>query len=164
MMATTQFERLIAMLSQGQVEFVLIGGLAAIAHGSAYVTYDVDVCYGRTPENIARLCKALEPHHPCLRGAPPGLPFRFDPATVQSGLNFTLTTDIGDLDLFGQVTGLGGLDQVAAVSEVMELFGFSVRVLSLEGLIGAKKATGRQKDLRVVPELEALLELRKRGR
>jgi predicted nucleotidyltransferase len=162
-MSTTQFERLIAVLSQGQVEFVLIGGLAAIAHGSAHMTYDVDVCYRRTAENIARLCEALEPYHPYLRGAPPGLPFRLDLATVQSGLNFTLTTDIGDLDLFGQVTGLGGCDEVAAISEVMELFGFSVRVLSLEGLIGAKTAAGRQKDLLALPELEALLELRKRG-
>jgi hypothetical protein len=161
-MSTTQIERLIAALGQGQVEFVLIGGLAAIAHGSAHLTYDVDVCYRRTPENIRRLCNALEPYHPYLRGAPPGLPFSFDPPTVESGSNFTLTTDIGDLDLLGEVMGLGDFDQVAAASEVMDVFGFSVRVLSLEGLIRSKKAVGRSKDLLIVPELEELLKLKRR--
>ncbi len=161
-MSATQFERLISRLSQGQVEFVLIGGLAATLHGSAYVTYDVDVCYSRAPENIKRLCNALEPIHPYLRGAPRDLPFRVDPPTIQSGLNFTLTTDVGDLDLLGEVSGLGGFDQVAAASERMQLFGFTIFVLSLEGLVRAKKAAGRRKDLLVIPELEALLEMKKR--
>jgi predicted nucleotidyltransferase len=162
-MSATQIERLVRVLSQPQVSFVLIGGLAAIAHGSAYLTYDVDVCYQRTPENLRRLCDALEPVHPYLRGAPPGLPFRLDPRTIESGLNFTLITDLGDLDLLGEVTGLGTFDRVAEASETMELFGFPVRVLSLEGLIRSKKAAGRQKDLNALPELEALLELKRRG-
>ncbi len=156
----TQIEELIAVLSEKRVAFVLIGGLAANARGSAQLTFDVDVCYERTPDNIQRLCNALEPFHPYLRGAPTGLPFRFDPPTVIAGLNFTLVTDLGDLDLLGEVSGLGKFDQVVAASEKMELFGFAVWVLSLEGLIHSKKAAGRPKDLNALPELEALLVLR----
>ena len=161
-MATTQIERLIALLGQNQVSYVLIGGLAANAHGSASLTYDIDLCYERTPENIRRLCLALESYHLYLRGAPSGLPFYFDLSTVSAGMNFTLTTDLGDLDLLGEVAGLGSFDQVALVSERMELFGYSVNVLSLEGLIRAKKAAGRPKDLNALPELEALLALKNR--
>jgi hypothetical protein len=81
---------------------------------------------------------------------------------VLSGLNFTLDTDIGALDLLGEIPPWGEFRDVAAHSEVADLFGYQVRVLSLEALIQAKRAAGRPKDLLVIPELEALLELRKR--
>ncbi|MBI3359516.1 MAG: nucleotidyltransferase [Chloroflexi bacterium] len=161
-MTTTNFQRLIGLLSEAEVEFVVIGGLAAIVHGSAHVTYDVDVCYHRSPANVERLCRALVVIRPTLRGAPRDIPFRFDPPTVLAGLNFTLDTDIGALDLLGEVLPLGEFPQVAEHSEEAELFGHRVRVLSLEGLIRAKRAAGRNKDLLVVPELEALLEMKKR--
>ena len=73
----TDFERLLAALTHADVEFIIIGGFAATAHGSAHVTVDLDVVYGRTAGNIGRLARALEPLRPYLRGAPPGLPFRF---------------------------------------------------------------------------------------
>jgi len=161
-MSQTQIERLLDILVQGKVEFVVIGGWAAIAHGSAYLTFDTDFCYSRSSENIRRLCGALDTLHPYLRGVEKGLPFRFDFKTVESGLNFTLVTDLGDVDLLGEVAGLGSFDRVADDSEKMELFGFQVRVLTLEALIRAKRAAGRPKDLNALPELEALLELKKR--
>ena len=102
-MTATRFEELVHLLFAQDVEFVLVGGLAAVIHGSAYVTYDVDVSYGRSGTNIERLCTALAPVHPTLRGAPPGLPFRLDPPTVAAGLNFTLDTDLGALDLLGEM-------------------------------------------------------------
>ena len=74
-------------------------GVAATIHGSARVTQDLDIVYARTPENFARLVAALAPHAPYLRGAPPGLPFRWDAETIRRGLNFTLTTTLGDVDL-----------------------------------------------------------------
>jgi predicted nucleotidyltransferase len=156
----TQLEALVGLLADGGVEFVVVGGLAAVVHGSAYVTHDVDVCYGRSATNVDRLCKALAPLHPTLRGAPPGLPFRVDPPTVAAGLNFTLDTDLGALDL-GEVQGLGTYAQVVEHSEVVRLFGRSVQVLTLEALILAKRAAGRRKDLLLLPELEALLDLKK---
>jgi hypothetical protein len=76
-------------------------------------------------------------------------------------MNFTLTTDVGDVDILGEVTGMGDYQKVEAFSEEMEIFGVNCKVLTLEGLIKAKRAVGRAKDLRILPELEALLELRK---
>lgn len=160
-MTATQLEALVRLLADGDVDFVVVGGLAAVVHGSAYVTHDVDVCYGRSATNVDRLCGALARAHPTLRGAPQGLPFRLDPPTVAAGLNFTLDTDLGALDILGEVQGLGAYPQVAEHSETVDLFGRSVRVLTLEALIRAKRAAGRRKDLLLIPELEALLELRK---
>ena len=81
---------LLAALVDGGVDFVLIGGMAGVAHGSSRVTVDIDVVYGRSPANIERLAAALAPLAPTLRGAPPGLPFTFNAATIRAGLNFTL--------------------------------------------------------------------------
>lgn len=145
------------------VEFVIIGGVAAQAHGSARVTQDLDICYNRTDENLRRLVRALSPFEPYLRGAPPGLPFSFSAATLRAGLNFTLTTTIGDIDLLGEVTGGGGYDQVAAHSDEIDAFGFATRIISLPWLIHVKRAAGRPKDLEVIAELEALEEEIERG-
>jgi hypothetical protein len=154
---------ILQLLNTHRVEFVVIGGLAMISHGSAYVTKDVDVCYSRSPENIAALAAACASIHPYLRGAPPGLPFRFDPPTIQAGLNFTLATELGDIDLLGEVSGIGTYDKVVAMSEEKEIYGLRVRILSLEGLIAAKKAAGRTKDKLHLLELEELKKMRDEG-
>jgi predicted nucleotidyltransferase len=156
-----EFERLLQTLHAARVKFVLIGGLAAVAHGTATLTGDVDICYARDQENLERLAQALAPFHPRLRGAPPDLPFRLDPPTLRAGLNFTLTTDLADLDLLGEVLGLGTYDAVHAASEEIEVYGLPCAVLTLEGLIRAKRAAGRPKDLRALHELEALLALKR---
>jgi hypothetical protein len=152
----TDFARLLQGLTTGQVEFIIIGGFAATAHGSAYVTVDLDAVYRRTPENMLRLARALEPLSPYLRGAPPGLPFRFDAATIERGLNFTLTTSAGDLDLLGETAGGGTYDALLPHSEVRELLGLECRFVTLEMLIRLKRAAGRPRDLERVAELEAL--------
>ena len=104
------FPRLLQCVTSGGVEFIIIGGFAATAHGSALVTFDLDLVYRRTPENLQRLAKSLEPLSPSLRGAPPGLPFRFDVSTIERGLNFALSTTAGDLDLSGEAAGGGTYD------------------------------------------------------
>jgi Nucleotidyl transferase of unknown function (DUF2204) len=86
----TQIESILTRLAQAGVDFVVIGGVAGLAHGSARVTFDVDICYKRTPENIRRFCDTPAPLHPRLRGAPEGLPFCLDPETVKAGLNSLL--------------------------------------------------------------------------
>jgi predicted nucleotidyltransferase len=154
------FRALLPLLVSHHVRFIVIGGGAAIAHGAARATYDVDVVYARDPQNLRNLAAALQPHRPYLRGAPPGLPFRWDEQTIQSGLNFTLTTDLGDLDLLGEVTGGGTYDQLLAASEEMEAFGVRCRFVTLEKLIQLKRAAGRPKDLEAIAELQALLEER----
>lgn len=81
-----------------------------VAHGSAHATFDIDFCYRRSMENIEKLSSALEPFHPRLRGAPKDLPFKFDGKTIKAELNFTLTTDLGDINFAGEVSGLGAFD------------------------------------------------------
>src|SRR5579859_2660197 len=107
------FEAALKALSERGVNFVVIGGYAATLHGSAYLTRDLDICYERTPENMERLVSALRPYHPRLRGAPEGLPFLFDVQTLSNGMNFTLATDLGDIDLLGHLSGLGEFPAVA---------------------------------------------------
>jgi predicted nucleotidyltransferase len=153
----TDFGRLLAALASHQVEFVIIGGLAVITHGHVRATADVDVCYARSPENHRRLVAALAPLHPRLRGAPPELPFVWDERTLKNGLNFTLTTDLGDIDLLGEVTGVGGYANLALSAEELDLYGQRLRLIDLDTLITAKAATGRAKDLL---DLEALRQLR----
>ncbi len=150
---------ILRQLHQRGVEYVLIGGLAMIAHGSAYVTNDLDVCYERSKASVAKLAAAMAPLHPYLRGAPPGLPFRFDAPTIQAGLNFTLTTDYGDVDFLGEVRGIGFYPAVFQQSIPKMMFGMEVRVLSLDGLIASKKAAGRTKDRLHLLELEELKKL-----
>ena len=151
-------KKLITRLVNNQVEFVVIGGVAATVHGSAYVTYDLDICYSRDAENLARMATALAPYHPRLRDIPDDLPFFWDQRTLHRGLNFTLKTDLGDIDLLGEVAGIGDFEQVLASSIWVELFGVECAVLSLEALIKAKRAADRPKDHLILPELEALLE------
>ncbi|HUY14741.1 MAG TPA: hypothetical protein VMX16_14105 [Terriglobia bacterium] len=154
-----EFARTLEVLRDADVDFVVIGGVAHTAHGGAHLTYDLDICYDRSPANIQRLAKALESHHPRLRDVPEAVPFHSDAAAISRGMNFTLTTDLGDLDLFGEVAGLGTYAHVLAFSSAIELLSRPCQVLSVEGLVRAKRAAGRPKDLLVLPELEALLEM-----
>ncbi len=156
----TDFAGLVRVLVQGGVEFILVGGAAATAHGSARLTVDVDVVYGRSRENIARLAAALTPFAPYLRGAPPGLPFRLDADTIRRGLNFTLTTTLGALDLLGEIAGGGTYETLLPHSDALSVFGVECRCLDLDALIRAKRAAGRPKDLEAIAELEAIRESR----
>jgi hypothetical protein len=131
-------------------------GIAAIAHGSARFTFDLGIVYSREPDNIVRLVAALAPLSPRLRGAPEGLPFRLDARTITSGLNFTLSTDAGPIDLLGEVTGGGGYTQLAPHSQTASVFGTTCRVVSLDTLIRLKRAAGRPADLLAIAELELL--------
>jgi predicted nucleotidyltransferase len=154
----TDFAALLRTLARHGVEFILVGGVAAVAHGSARLTQDLDVVYRRDPQNHKRLVAALAPLDPYLRGAPPGLPFRWDARTIEAGLNFTLKTALGDIDLLGEITGGGSYDDLAAHCITIRVFGIECRCLDLPALIRVKRAAGRPKDLEAVAELEALAE------
>lgn len=145
-----------ARLNESGVEYIVIGGVAATAHGSTRLTLDLDILYSRDPENLSRIVQALGELSPYLRGAPPGLPFRWDAKTLQSGLNFTLTTDRGEIDLLGEVAGVGTYQQALPNSVEMAAFGQPLRCLSLEQLLAAKRAAGRPKDFEVIAELEEI--------
>jgi predicted nucleotidyltransferase len=152
------YQRLLSALVEAKVEFVVIGGVAATLHGSARLTADLDIVYGRSKENIRRMVAALGPLTPYLRGAPKGLPFHLDVETVRAGLNFTLTTDAGPLDLLGEIAGGFDYGVLRKRSIVVELFGLRCRLIDLDALIESKMAAGRPKDLEVIAELEAIRE------
>jgi hypothetical protein len=158
----TGIERLLGALSDAGVEFILIGGVAARAHGSARITQDVDISYSRSIENLRLIVKALAPFSPYLRGAPRGLPFEWSVATLKAGLNFALTTSAGDIDLLGEIVGGGRYDDLAPHAITVTIFGHETLLLDLPWLIQVKRAAGRPKDLEVIAELEVLLEERDR--
>ena len=151
-------EPILKSLTSSEVDFVIVGGVAITTHGSAYLTRDLDLCYSRTSKNLKKIVAALSEFEPRFRGFPENLPFVFDVSTLRNGTNFTFVTKIGDVDLLGEVAGVGNYKEVLENSEYKDLFGLQVRVLTLEGLIKAKRAAGRTKDLLVLPELEALRE------
>lgn len=158
----TDFRGLLAALRTAKVDFIVVGGVAATVHGSAHLTDDVDVVYSRDPANVARLVKGLAALHPYPRGAPPGLPFRWDERTIHAGLNFTLATDLGDLDLLGEISGGGRYEDLLPHAVQVGLFGQPVLVLDLATLIRTKRAAGRPKDFEAVAELEAIEEEKRR--
>ena len=159
---STDFARLLQVLGTGGVDFIIVGGLAATIHGAARATYDIDVVYSRTSDNMARLVATLAPLQPYLRGAPPGLPFSWSVETLSKGLNFTLTTTAGDLDLLGEITYGGTYEALLPDTEIVSVLGIECRCLSLDRLIQVKRAAGRVKDLEAIAELEAIREERNR--
>lgn len=154
----TNFAAIFARLAEANVDYILVGGVAANAHGSARVTTDIDLLYSRTAGNLARVVEALAPINPYLRGAPPGLPFEWSVETLRAGLNFTLTTTYGAIDLLGEITGGGTYEDLLPRSTSYKVFSHDVWILDLPWLIKVKRAAGRPKDLEVIAELEVLLE------
>ena len=150
-------KKAITILASHDVDFVVIGGVALSLHSAAYVTYDIDVCFSRTRDNLEKIAVALAPFHPRLRGFPKDLPFVWDAGTLANGTLFTLDTDLGDFDLLGEVGGVGAYDEVLAVSSKWDIYGYQVNVLSVDGLIRAKENAKREKD---VPGLKILYALR----
>lgn len=155
-----EFEKLIQALADTNVRFVLIGGLAMVAHGSAHVTSDVDLGYSREAHNLAAVVNALSRMRPRLRvGEDDELPFLWEERTLHSGLNFTLRTDSGDIDLLGDIPGVASFEELWERSLVMSLADREIHVASLNDLISMKSAAGRPRDLLHLNELLALSKL-----
>jgi hypothetical protein len=147
----------IRVLQKHGVRFVVIGGLAGRLWGSPSITNDLDICYARDRQNLARLAAALKELKARLRGVPPNIPFLLDARTLEAGDHFTLETRAGNLDLLGFPAGSGGFDPLLRTSAEMEITrGLRVRVASVEDLIKMKRAAGRPKDLIEVEILSAL--------
>ncbi len=155
---------MITRLVEADVAFVVIGGLAARAHGSVRITEDLDVCYDPTPENVRRLAGELGGWNAYLRNVDPGLPWTMDERAFRDTPVMTLITDHGAIDVMDRVEGVGDYAKVHAASVAVAADQVTFRALDLPGLLKAKRATGRPKDRDQIPELEALLELRRRTR
>ncbi|HWE95470.1 MAG TPA: hypothetical protein VG269_15995 [Tepidisphaeraceae bacterium] len=154
----THFDELLRVLANADVEFIVIGGVAASAHGAARTTLDLDVVYRRTAENLARIIAAFATHQPYPRGAPPGLPFKWDVRMLQHGTNFTLTTTLGYIDLLGEIAGGGSYDQLLPHTLRLDVLGTQCLCIDLGTLIQVKAAAGRPKDFEAISELQAILE------
>jgi hypothetical protein len=148
---------ILRVLDSHRVRYVVIGGIAAAAHGSPSVTVDLDICYARDRENLARLAEALKAMNARLRGAPEDVPFLLDAKTLEMGDHFTFATDYGSFDCLGTPAGIGSFDALASGAEWVDFDGLRVLIASLNDLIQMKRASGRPKD-RV--ELEILGALR----
>jgi len=146
----------VQILAKAEVEFVIVGGLALRSHGSGYLTQDLDICYSRERSNLERIADALKPLNPRPRGLADDLPFVWDWTTLNHGTNFTFKTSLCDIDLLGEVAGVGSYVEVLNESIVVDLEGFPVRVLSIDALIKAKETAGRPKDAAGLNELYAL--------
>lgn len=152
--------RLLRALVDGQVDFVVIGGVAAVLHGSARNTFDLDICFASDPSNLEALGAALVGLEARLRGVSEPVPFVPDAAALKRVDVLTLTTTAGDLDVLRVPTGAPRYDVLRGHADHYDVGGFEVRVASVEDLIAMKSAAGRSKDLTDVEELEAILRLR----
>ena len=154
-----EFVNVLAALHSAGARYVLIGGLAMVSHGSAYITQDIDIFFARDQENREAVVRALSPYHPHLRGAPEDIPFFFDARALRDIMALTLTTDMGAVDIMSEVAGAESFDAVWQRSVEMEIADVPVHVCSLDDLIAMKRAANRPKDQLHVMELEALQRL-----
>jgi predicted nucleotidyltransferase len=148
--------QMVEELARREIRFVLVGGLAAIAHGSAYNTDDLDICYDTAEDNVQRLLRLLKEWDAYPRGWEAGLPWHLDLRTFRTTPVLTLRTREGDIDLLDRVDGVGDYASCLAASKPVALGTDQVRVINLDMLIKAKKAAGRRKDREKIIELEAL--------
>jgi transcriptional regulator with XRE-family HTH domain len=155
---------LLDALDRNEVEFVVIGGVAGLAHGSSYPTYDLDIAYSRDPKNLDRMASALREIGVELRGvrgAPANLPFQVDAQALEAGTNFTFITEFGEFDILGRVDGIRGFEDLRAHAETHGVGGIPVKVASLNHLIGMKRRVDRPKDQMMVEEYVAMERLRR---
>ncbi len=148
---------MLTLLVDAGVRFVVIGGVAAIAHGGSTFTRDLDVLIAFDEGTVARLLSALKDHDPRAALDPTRRPIPSDPKALVGFRNLYVSTSLGRLDLLGE-TPVGDYAQLAERSVSMVLAGVPVQVIALDDLIGIKRALGRPKDLLVATELEAIRE------
>jgi predicted nucleotidyltransferase len=145
------------------VDFVVIGGYAAIAHGSVQITRDLDICYSDDQANLDALGRALVELDASLRGVAEDVPFVPDGAALRRTRVLTLDTAEGPLDILADPAGTPSYEVLRKRAIEVPVEGVTVRVASLKDLLAMKRASGRPRDLLAVEELEAIARL-ERGR
>jgi hypothetical protein len=149
---------LLKCLSEYHVEYVLVGGMACVIHGSQMVTQDVDICAPLTPENMSGLLAALAGVHPRFRTTRDLRPLPNNAEDLKGFKNLYLITDMGQLDVLSEISGIGGYDEVERHTIQVDLEGTPCRVLDLDTLIIAKSAMNSPKDRQAVIELTVIRE------
>ena len=156
-------EELLRRLVRADVAFVIVGGFAAVVHGSTSVTFDLDVCCDFGEANLMRLGQALSDLDPVHRMTPQKIPLEITPQFCRGLRNLYLSTSCGQLDCLSEVRGVGGFAEVLRHSEPVTLSWGVCRVLGIETLIEAKRAMGRPRDREAVVQLEGIRERRNSG-
>jgi predicted nucleotidyltransferase len=159
----TELNRLLQRLCEAELDFVIVGGFAAMLHGSALLTRDLDVCVVLSAENLARLRDTFRALHPTHRQSAQRLSFLDNPDPGTALENLYLQTDLGPIDFLGSIAGVGSYAQVRANAIEVELFGHRVRVIAVADLIASKRAMSRDKDRLALKELLAIVEKGQRG-
>lgn len=143
-------------LNQHEVEYVLVGGMAGVLYGSSLVTEDVDVCTPFEPKNLAKIVSALGDLNPRHRTNPNHPPMALKAVDLAGFKNLYLITDLGQIDLLSEISGVGGYPEVSRHSIAANLRDLVCKVLDIDSLIRARRAVGRPKDLQAVAELEVI--------
>lgn len=155
--------QLLQRLCDAEIDFVIVGGFAALLHGSTLVTRDLDLCAVLSRVEVAKLRDALRDLNPRPRLTSQKLSFLSNPDPDVDVRNLYLETELGTVDILSSILGVGDFDRVREGAIEIELFGRRCRVISLENLIHAKEALGREKDLLAVKELRAIREKLKKS-
>jgi hypothetical protein len=134
------------------VDYVVIGGLAGLAQGSNYPTFDLDIAYSRETANLDRLVEVLQRIDVTLTNAPSDLPFQVDRRTLENGSNFTFDTKYGRFDILGHVPGIRSFEELRRAAEPGVIDGEQTRVASIDHLIAMKRAANRPKDRNMLEE------------
>jgi precorrin-2 methylase len=153
-MTTYSFGRILELLEQHGVEYVVVGGVAAVLQGAPVTTFDIDALVEVDPANVDRLVKVLAELDARYREQAHLRPTRDD---LSAGGHLLLMTNSGPFDVLGFISGGKRYEDVADSAVPLTVGNLSIRVLPLRALIDEKKALGREKDLAVVKLLEAVL-------
>lgn len=151
-----KLQSLLKFLVTSPLDFVLVGGFAAVVHGCSQTTRDVDICLILLPEQIQQLRDVLSPLHPKHRMLPDKPSFLSFPVDLADIKNLHLETDLGVLDIISHVAAVGSYYDVLKNADEIELYGGRCHLISIDDLIKCKKTLGGHRDLAVVEELEAI--------
>jgi hypothetical protein len=151
-------QALLTRLKDSGLEFVVIGGVCVVYHGAPLATFDLDICCPFGEENVRRIESAVKDLHPVHRLTANKLPLEMTRSSFGELKNLYLQTDLGKLDCLSEVAGVGHFEAVLKQSVLANFSYGKFRFLSLDALIAAKKAVGRERDLDAVRRLLAIKE------
>jgi hypothetical protein len=154
------FFNLLERLVNAGVDFVIIGGFAGVVHGCTYVTQDIDICCDFRPSTLFCIQKAISDINPVHRMTPSRKKLELTEQTCSQFKNLYLDTDIGQLDCLSFIDGLGDYSEVKRESELIEVEGMKMSVLSVDALIKTKKSMNRLRDKEALLQLEAIKKLK----
>ena len=152
---------LLQHLTHAKIDFVIVGGFAGVVHGCTYVTQDIDICCVFAPTTLLALQEALTELHPVHRMTPGRRPLVLTTENATQFNNLYLDTDLGRIDCLSEIAGLGDYGQVKQDSELIDVEGMRLRVLTLDALIKTKQAMNRPRDREILLQLQAIKALKR---